>query len=583
MVMKAFSPFCLPFTFLNTACKAGSFLKKLTLLIVSLVSMFAGQKAYATSFTFSGTGNWNDVARWSPSYPGENIVSGHTVTIGGDCTINVAVSSASNVTVNISGKLTIDASLTTTGNLQMQTANAFTINGTLTVDGTCICNNGSIINISNTGQLTHSGTSFNCYGLMTNDGGIAVEAGATLSMIDGGLNVALIHNGTSLSISGTLTIPSTNQGAPVTINADKTLTINSGGAFIHNSEMPVSISGTLTNNGTLTVGAARIINCTATGTITNNGTITGTGTITSASGAFENPASGMISPGTSSGCFAFGNTGFTNAGTIAIEVNNIIACTSYDRINVTGAVSLSDGSTLNATINVANPANGQLITFITGITTLSGTFTNMSPALPSGWSVVYDNPTAGDVSLLFTVLPVELVSFQATVQDDKSTLLAWHTASERNNEGFEVERSMDGAIWVMLDFVPGNGTTQSEQSYSFIDDRPLPGANFYRLRQQDFDGRFEHSSIVSVDNQRFQSTGIQIYPNPAGDVLNLVFDKDLEAVLINIVDFSGRTVRSILLEKGQNVLPIADLVNGVYVVSLISNGKTLTERFVVSR
>jgi hypothetical protein len=86
-----------------------------------------------------------------------------------------------------------------------------------------------------------------------------------------------------------------------------------------------------------------------------------------------------------------------------------------------------------------------------------------------------------------------------------------------------------------------------------------------------------------VENKSANSPGVQIYPNPVGDVVHLVFDGFSEEASAAIVDYSGRTVRTITLEKGRNTLQIDDLDTGVYFVSILSKGERITERFVVSR
>ncbi|MBC7777949.1 MAG: hypothetical protein H7246_21120, partial [Phycisphaerae bacterium] len=111
-------------------------------------------------------------------------------------------------------------------------------------------------------------------------------------------------------------------------------------------------------------------------------------------------------------------------------------------------------------------------------------------------------------------LPVELVAFNAGMHKDKAVLLNWRTASESNNEGFHIDHSPDGRSWQTRGFVPGHGNSQTEQVYQFLDERPLPGTNYYRLKQIDFNGQFEYSAIKSVLVAGDRKLAIQVYPNP---------------------------------------------------------------------
>ncbi len=119
-------------------------------------------------------------------------------------------------------------------------------------------------------------------------------------------------------------------------------------------------------------------------------------------------------------------------------------------------------------------------------------------------------PGRVNVVCLSLALPVELVDFKAAVSQGK-VALQWQTASELNNLGYQVQRSPDARNWKDLGFVAGAGTTQEEQRYAFTDDGPLPGINYYRLRQTDFDGSSEYSPIL-VANLGFASKALTFFP-----------------------------------------------------------------------
>lgn len=96
-------------------------------------------------------------------------------------------------------------------------------------------------------------------------------------------------------------------------------------------------------------------------------------------------------------------------------------------------------------------------------------------------------------------LPVELISFDATVVDrQKSVLLEWETASENNNDYFSIERSADGYNWESITSVNGMGNSSTTTSYDYKDRQPMKGVSYYRLKQNDFNGDSEYFDIRSV-------------------------------------------------------------------------------------
>jgi len=121
-------------------------------------------------------------------------------------------------------------------------------------------------------------------------------------------------------------------------------------------------------------------------------------------------------------------------------------------------------------------------------------------------------------------VPVELASFTAEVNNN-NVLLSWITATEINNQGFEIERGeITSQDWEMIGFVEGNGTTTEPQVYSFVDKEVLSGKYQYRLKQIDYDGSYEYSKIIEVDvnipSEFFLS---QNYPNPFNPTTKIKF------------------------------------------------------------
>jgi hypothetical protein len=145
-----------------------------------------------------------------------------------------------------------------------------------------------------------------------------------------------------------------------------------------------------------------------------------------------------------------------------------------------------------------------------------------------------------------------------------------------NNDHFVVQRSATGSTFHALGIVAGNGTSSIVNEYQFLDSMPLAGNNFYRLQQVDKDGNSTYSRIILLGGSG-GAGALQLYPNPATTVLNLVLPSNRTAgdVQINIFDATGQLVQSVQYNTTGAGLPldISLLKPGVYTVSLYQ-GKT---------
>lgn len=185
------------------------------------------------------------------------------------------------------------------------------------------------------------------------------------------------------------------------------------------------------------------------------------------------------------------------------------------------------------------------------------------------------------------ILPIELTSFTAEkYNNDKDALLKWHTASELNNDHFDVE--VAGGIVTTsgeLEFrkigeVKGNNTSAIEHNYSFVD-RELnkAGVRYYRLRQVDIDGTVSFSEIRAVEFSNNDLALTAVYPNPATDRLTVsTVSSEVKQVTVTVNDILGRVIteQEIKMQKGTTLMNIdvSGLPQGVYFLNIISSGET---------
>jgi len=166
--------------------------------------------------------------------------------------------------------------------------------------------------------------------------------------------------------------------------------------------------------------------------------------------------------------------------------------------------------------------------------------------------------------------PVELTNYKAFVKDDEVQLF-WETVSESNNYGFVVERKSCPNNWNEIGFVQGYGTTTELNNYFFCDKDVKPGEYFYRLKQIDFDGKFEYSNSINVSVQAPTHYFLeQNYPNPFNASTIIKFDLPEKALItLTVLDMLGKEI-SIITKKEYEaggheiIIDASELSSGLY-------------------
>jgi len=185
------------------------------------------------------------------------------------------------------------------------------------------------------------------------------------------------------------------------------------------------------------------------------------------------------------------------------------------------------------------------------------------------------------------ILPVELVSFSARVNQNKVTLL-WSTATEVDNFGFEIERMQLLSGWNKVGFVEGHGNSNSKRSYMFID-VPINGTKFqYRLKQLDKSGKFTYSNVIEVVTGTPTSYELkQNYPNPFNPITNINYSLPIEGmVTIKIFDIIGREVL-VLMNQHQKAgnytmtFEGSKFSSGVYICKMTVNNYTSSIKMLI--
>lgn len=172
-------------------------------------------------------------------------------------------------------------------------------------------------------------------------------------------------------------------------------------------------------------------------------------------------------------------------------------------------------------------------------------------------------------------LPVQMLTFTGEVLNDDAKL-NWITASERNNLGFEIERSSDGRTFEYVGFVKGAGNSNIKRNYQFVDANVFNQSSvvYYRLKQIDVNGGYEYSNTIELNKMQLETFAVTPYPNPFLSTLNLKVNTPQEGnAQITVFDLNGKLVfsKTTNMQSGINVVNMDELVNsdgGIYFVEV---------------
>lgn len=179
---------------------------------------------------------------------------------------------------------------------------------------------------------------------------------------------------------------------------------------------------------------------------------------------------------------------------------------------------------------------------------------------------------------LYSTLPVELIDFSGENRDGIDHL-RWSTATEHNNDRFEVERSGDGVTFETLGSVSGAGNSQTVHAYTFDDRKPLDGVNYYCLKQVDFDGQYAHSAVIALQNVRPATDCTISTIDPLGVfAFNCTVGQN---ATLEIHSADGRLLSAQRIQSGTNErIDLTPFRSGTYLVRVLDAGAARTYKLV---
>ncbi len=184
-----------------------------------------------------------------------------------------------------------------------------------------------------------------------------------------------------------------------------------------------------------------------------------------------------------------------------------------------------------------------------------------------------------------TPLPIELLDFTAEWKNAENNIVSvkWTTASEINNDYFEVQRSLDGINFTTINTTIGAGNSSNIINYAYDDIAPIyENTSYYRLKQVDFDGYLSYSNIEAI-NPPSDINFISVYPNPSTDYFSfLVFSSVDTEILISVYNNLGQLVYSTSCYTTAGVtnrrVDVSKLVSGSYIVSITTENNRIIQK-----
>ncbi|MFY0627239.1 MAG: T9SS type A sorting domain-containing protein [Reichenbachiella sp.] len=240
------------------------------------------------------------------------------------------------------------------------------------------------------------------------------------------------------------------------------------------------------------------------------------------------------------------------------------------KVSIAGIEDLDPIDTEGGTITRLNPTIGDFAAASADVLTLGLTsFSSLDPEIE-------------DVN----ALPVDLISFTGEISN-RNVMLNWATATEIDNDRFEIERSIDGDTFEVIGMVSGNGNSNQLNNYSFLDNRAHRGISYYRLVQYDFDGEFEIFNSIRIDNTDQENDfSFSFYPNPSQSSninIRLSTGNETSPIQLTIYNLSGKIVHQEILKpvfgiSDYQIRPKGYLTTGIYQAVIQQEGNQLTRK-----
>lgn len=565
-----------------------------------------------TNYYYDGTGSLADITNWGTATNGTGINPINFTSDGQIFNVRntTSVTTAAAWTVAGTGSKIIvgDASLAA---VTLTVASGFPINGTIDIPSASSLSNSVVLQDVVTPTFGTMAASSEVHyqatlstGTSRTFGKLFVDGSGTTTTFVG---TPIIQ--TSLFVASGATMATGNlSGNYITINSGASATINGtfqtqkSAGLVSSSVTPGSTFGTIQFIGTenLTLGA--------TSTLVFNRASSGTAQTIDARTDYKNlTISGLDNNKT----FASGTLGISGVLTVGLTVT---ATTGTSNLTAVNPFNLTQNSTITLSTVVGTAvqsytfADNSSTAWTTGKTLTINGWTGTAGATGTTGRVFFGNSatglttqqisqivfnvsgtnyaaiilSTGEVVPTLTVLPISLISFTGK-KEINSVQLKWSTATESNNQRFEILRAGTDRTFKKIGEVNGNGNSNIQLYYTFNDNNPLNGINYYQLKQVDFDGKSQEFGPVAV-TANFDAEALQVSSlSSQTEILVFLNSNTSKAIEINIYDLAGRNLISqkTNADAGFNTFKLASLAlnKGIHILKITSQEGTLVKKF----
>lgn len=270
-------------------------------------------------------------------------------------------------------------------------------------------------------------------------------------------------------------------------------------------------------------------------------------------------------------------------------VVNVVPIPSPTSVTCTGATSADEEVTITSTCTTCNQefsldgVNWQASNIFTADsagtsgwgTTNTTVYVRNADALPSPVCV---QSFVASTNVCAEALPIKLGDFWG-YRNNTTNVLKWFTLHEMNVNRFEIERSNDGEHFKYVGTVQANGNSSTRKNYSLVDNNPINGNNYYRLKSIDNDGSVEYSKTILLRNAKKPISINSVSPNPAYNSIEVSISNEMnESFFVEISDVSGKVVLSKLFDESKTqkaVLDISALAKGIYMLNIKSGNEVI--------
>jgi hypothetical protein len=275
-----------------------------------------------------------------------------------------------------------------------------------------------------------------------------------------------------------------------------------------------------------------------------------------------------------------------SAASFAAPIQSVSTAGFWDWIPVAGS---DDGLTVTVSIpdmsaSSVLPADLRLVGWngtqwidLSGSGNATGNTENstLSGTIPAGITI-----SALGIGSINTPLPVHFNAFDAFA-NQCNVQLSWSTAMEINNDHFVVERSNDGRLFIGIATVQSMGNSSEKQDYSYIDEHPADGLNYYRIRQVDLDGKHTATHVKQVYIHCNGDDAIRVFPTVSNNTVNVILPKRYEDVTVTVLTTLGQKV-NVPVEKtnGSYRINIAPLAAAMYMIHIQKGEEVKTFKIV---